>query len=162
MANVKLYGSTGTFPNLTKNAGDLKYEFYPEPVLKWNLSKNLDKENIPYVFLPFVYDSFVMDRKITVKGSITSTTVSSPIGTKTLLERFNDLDKLTAYQTTWSNQPTVDVWLYPLCLEITFPCGNTREAFVVIDSLSIDWAGGENNRLTYDLTLTEVSDLMLM
>ncbi len=160
MTQVGLYLATGIYPALSKST--LKYTFWPEPKVKWRLKKNNEYEEIPFMASPVVYDSFTQDRRIILSSSFTASGAGDPPGTKTVKERFEELDNLSFMTPAFSNQPqgsnaTETVY----CLELTFPDASTKQHFVTIDNLDADLAGGTTH-IPFTLTLKEVQEVYLI
>ena len=163
MVQVQLYGTTGTFPSLAKNGADSKYIFFPEPTsIRYSYKKQVETEDIPFMSLPIAYDPYTQTRTITMTGTLMPTLAAEPPGAKTLKVRHEDLDKLTNYLATFSNQPnpsSADVEVY--CLEVTYPDGTAKQHFVNIVSLNITWAGGFTKQ-DYTVVFKEIQDVILM
>ena len=159
MVQVALYKTTGTYPNLTKGAS--AYIFYPEPTFTWNFRKNNDYEEIPYLAVPICYDPYTQDRKITVKGTFVATVAADPPGAKTLIQRFEDLDKLSFFLAAFADQPEAsNATEVVYVLEITFPDTTVKQHFVAIEGLNASWAGGHKH-IPFTLTLKEIESVIL-
>jgi len=156
---VRIYNATGTYPNITASGGAV-YTFNPEPAtIKYNYVKALDYDEIPWEFLPDCWDSYNQVRKITISGEMTATEAS------TLKTRMEDLDKLSFYKSTFTNQPQYsdgDEKLY--ILGVDFPTsGGTEEKQSVVVFLSQDYTfGAGTQHLTYTIVFREVMSVAIL
>ncbi len=162
MAQVTLFGTTGTYPSLAKDAGDVKYIFYPEPKIHWGYKKQNEYDDLPFVGAPSCYDAFVMTVTLKLTGYIQPTTSGQPPGAKSLKERMTDLIKWMSHYGTFQTQPdSGNASQEVFCLEITMPDASTMQHFVAIDSVDFDWAGGMTS-MSLTANFREVSEVILL
>jgi len=98
----KIYSTTGTYPNLVLD--ELLFE-HGNVTISGAIGKTLEDDQIPLETFPDVWDSYTLNKDITVGGTIIETDTQS-VGTQ-----YKVLDKIMldyASDTTWTNQPVFD------------------------------------------------------
>lgn len=133
----KIYTTTGTYPNLVVD--ELLFE-HPNVTINGNISKTIEDDLIPLETFPDVWDSYTLNKEITVGGVLLETATLS-VG-----DQYKVLDKIMLdydLATTWTNQPVFDDSeerdVLAFCFYIPKKDGTDEEIIYFGSPVSLSW-----------------------